>query len=429
MASFRYTDLSEPDSIRLLQLQPSTIPSSEIRCSLVHTTLAECEHDIIDHYMALSYVWGDPASLDGILIDGQPFNVTTNLFCALRDLRDKHRVVRLWADAICINQRDLEERNKQVQMMASIYKLAQHTIIYLGESTAGSDAALKTLGERTFASVLTTADTDAFRLSVEYVLSRPWFTGVWVFQELIFSKDPWIKCGTSRLKWDEFYYCQKPARFREGYQLPIDDPQSVWHARYKVLREMHDMRQRFRVLDVVPETVSHGASELFSDIVVNHPLLIEVVRLRRGLGATDPRDMVFAHLGLADLTREEERDLRVDYTIQVSKLYTYLAMNIIHATGDLWILGHVERINPSLRRAGLPSWVPDWSSPASEDPNYVPEELPMFFDKGNSEGRHYALVGNDSGKFEYSVLHWLCVGAKELSAFVLGLSNRRCCVC
>jgi hypothetical protein len=95
MASFEYTNLSEPDSIRLLLLRPSTAASSQIRYSLVHATLAECKHDIIDHYTALSYVWGDLAPLQGILVDDQPFNVTTNLFYALRDLRDKRRVIRL----------------------------------------------------------------------------------------------------------------------------------------------------------------------------------------------------------------------------------------------------------------------------------------------------------------------------------------------
>ena len=202
-----------------------------------------------------------------------------------------------------------------------------------------------------------------------------------------------------------------------------DDSHSV---RYKMFEEMHGMRRRFRVLDLVPKTISSRASELFPDIVINYPLLIEAIRLRRGLGVKVPRDIVFAHLGLADLTREEERDLRVDYTIPISKLYTCLAMNIIHATGDLWILSHVERIDMTLRRAGLPSWVPDWSSPASEDPNYIPEEMPMFFDKGDNEGRQYALLGNGSGKIERSVPHFPCVMLRSFSAFVPGLSNRCC---
>jgi hypothetical protein len=187
---------------------------------------------------------------------------------------------------------------------------------------------------------------------------------------------------------------------------------------------MQGMRQRFRVLDLVPRTISSRASAHFPDIVINYPLLIEVIRLRRGLGVKDPRDMVFAHLGLADLTQEEERDLRVDYTMPISKLYTCLAMNIIHATGDLWILGHVERIDLSLRRIDLPSWVPDWSSPASEDPNYVPEEIPMFFDTRNNEGRQYALLGNGSGKIERSVPYFPRVMLRSFSAFVPGLSSR-----
>ena len=95
--------------------------------------------------MALSYVWGDTNPLRDISVNGKMFGVTANLFYALRDLRDEYRVSRLWLDTICINQQDVEERNKQVVLMGSIYTLAHHTVIYLGEGTVGSNAALEAL--------------------------------------------------------------------------------------------------------------------------------------------------------------------------------------------------------------------------------------------------------------------------------------------
>jgi hypothetical protein len=31
------------------------------------------------------------------------------------------------------------------------------------------------------------------RLDRDHLLRRPWFSQVWVFQELVLSKDPWIQ--------------------------------------------------------------------------------------------------------------------------------------------------------------------------------------------------------------------------------------------
>jgi len=55
-----------------------------------------------------------------------------NLVAALDDLRDQKRPLRLWIDAICIDQTNTQERNVQVGLMREIYSVAQRTIIYLG---------------------------------------------------------------------------------------------------------------------------------------------------------------------------------------------------------------------------------------------------------------------------------------------------------
>ncbi|TGO35705.1 hypothetical protein BHYA_0149g00180 [Botrytis hyacinthi] len=102
-----YDDLSETDSIRLLILHPGTLGY------LIHTTLRECRCDIHGNYPALSYVWGDANDTTYILVDGFRFAVTVNLAAALHDLRDDKRQLRLWADAICINQTKNVERSDE----------------------------------------------------------------------------------------------------------------------------------------------------------------------------------------------------------------------------------------------------------------------------------------------------------------------------
>ena len=145
--AFQYEALTEKDEIRLIIIPPkvsgnrtvTTVNSDAFQCSLIHTTLSQCENEIIDHYTALSYVWGDATDTRTIWVNESPVLVTVNLYAALNDLQDEIRVLCLWADALCINQKDDEEKSWQVMMMDKIYKLAHHTVIYLGPLTVASD--------------------------------------------------------------------------------------------------------------------------------------------------------------------------------------------------------------------------------------------------------------------------------------------------
>jgi hypothetical protein len=56
---YKYSSLTKDDSIRLIVLQPSEELAAGVQCSLIHTSLTECDDDISDHYIALCYVWGD----------------------------------------------------------------------------------------------------------------------------------------------------------------------------------------------------------------------------------------------------------------------------------------------------------------------------------------------------------------------------------
>ncbi|KAI0144958.1 heterokaryon incompatibility [Pestalotiopsis sp. NC0098] len=61
--------------------------------------------------------------------------LTTNLHGALTDIRDASREIWIWADAVCIDQHNLDERGHQVGLMGDIYRGAGCTVIYLGSSS------------------------------------------------------------------------------------------------------------------------------------------------------------------------------------------------------------------------------------------------------------------------------------------------------
>src|SRR4051794_38739048 len=114
-----YTALPfSPPHIRVLVLSPGT-PSTPITCS---TTTVPLFSSPPPYYEALSYVWGSPLDPEHISFNGhEGFPVTRNLFIALKYLRfpDRERV--LWVDALCINQKDVSERNEQVRLMGEVY--------------------------------------------------------------------------------------------------------------------------------------------------------------------------------------------------------------------------------------------------------------------------------------------------------------------
>lgn len=118
------------NEIRLLRLLPGEA-GEPVRCTLHVTSLDESPK-----YEAISYVWGDPADTRCISVNGHCRDVTVSLEAALRGLRRRSSPRQLWADAVCINQHDIEEKNKQVPEMARIYIQASRVLVWLGEASA-----------------------------------------------------------------------------------------------------------------------------------------------------------------------------------------------------------------------------------------------------------------------------------------------------
>jgi hypothetical protein len=71
--------------------------------------------------------------------------VTRNLYEALDALRFTAHPRKLWVDALCIDQANLEERASQVNIMRKIYKEADKVLVWLGPRAENSDLALNLL--------------------------------------------------------------------------------------------------------------------------------------------------------------------------------------------------------------------------------------------------------------------------------------------
>lgn len=378
---YRYQKITNSDTIRLILLQPSQELSAPLFCSVIHTTISECAHDIIDGYVALSYVWGNPNDKSFILIDGKRLDITTSLDIALRHIRDKHRVLRIWADGICINQRDVTDRNHQVGRMSSIYSTALHTVVFLGQASEEDEFVMKTIASRNGSRNPSEFEDNL----LDSILANPWFGRVWVLQELVLSVDPWVQWGCFRVKWDDLcHFFYKGSWHDESYP-----PGSLGEhlTAMNNLRRLHNLPVGYK---------SKGASHL-----------LEILGKRRGCGATDPRDLVYAHLGLVDDGALLE--IPIEYSTPVVEVYERFIKSFFRQTGKLSFLEYVEEVEADSRRPDLPSWVPDWTVPfrkriplstsikISQPRVSYPLDMPGIFNvAGNLCGKVVAIIKTSS---------------------------------
>lgn len=315
-----------------------------MKCSLIHSTLKIYE-DIYDDYTALSYVWGDPNDTKSIWIDGNPFLITINLFSALRDLRHENKALLVWADAICINQIDDKEKLGQVAMMGKIYSVAEHTVIYLGPLEAKNANELNSRAstdfhESRFSSGL-----------ADLVLSQTWFRRVWVFQELVFSKDPRVQLGQYRLPWDTLFRIL--ARHVQSRYSGKDEVIRGW----KLLSEMHQARETHRKGEGTSRP-PHSNSSLKDLEDESSVTMLSLLRARRGLGITYPKDMIFAHLGFA--SDGAALGERINYSMNHLHLYHSFARYIVNQGLHCELFNEINVVDPSTQRNGLSSWTPNW---------------------------------------------------------------------
>jgi hypothetical protein len=126
--TFLYSPLLR-DSIRLLHFLDDT----GFSCTMRTYSLKQAPP-----YICLSYTWGRPPSENSpacsITLNDPPFSVQQNLHDALRHLgkRVRKRDQAFWVDAICINQKDKDERGVQVQQMKEIYECSAAVFAWLG---------------------------------------------------------------------------------------------------------------------------------------------------------------------------------------------------------------------------------------------------------------------------------------------------------
>jgi hypothetical protein len=205
--------------------------------------------------------------------------------------------------------------------------------------------------------------------ALQTLLRRPWFHRVWIIQELAVSPKAVVYCGSRSCDWNEFNWAVDYA-FNSGLLS---------------MRSSEDFENLIKI-EATRRCVMCGEED-------NLKLLRLCVR-HRSCGATDPRDKVYALLGLSSDAQTRAASLlklTPDYDSDPQVMYIHLAVEMVRTYNDLEILS-VPRVKSQLC---LPSWVPDWTVSDSATPL-----RPWGDDSG--EHFHFSASGNSTYSATFS---------------------------
>ncbi|KXJ88978.1 heterokaryon incompatibility protein-domain-containing protein [Microdochium bolleyi] len=423
MPVYQYQSLSH-GQIRLIELFPGR--DDEPLVGVLHpVALEDCDtsgNNDTRSFEALSYVWGSdarPYSLKTGVEGDLP--LTASLYSFLLRLRCTDRSRILWADGICINQADVQEKEQQVQLMAEVYKRASKVVADLGEALpadserlfhfieqywriaicAGGHPALfgRLLSPQETAmfmgipadnvdmgragEVLPPADDNIWKMVIG-LFDSPWFQRLWIVQEFILARDITFYYGTSTLDWRSLFAVTVYYSDTLGTQfLTLSASEELQtHAGIALFTTMAFQRA-FRHL----QSTAAGVAFLDRlDLVTSMRKMresrwVDLLQWYRLCDCTLERDRYYALLSLAsDIEVAAHPELRPDYATPAAALNLRIGKFLIQQQPDG---------REAFMRAGL----------ATQADHAAPSWMQSF------ERLRYERAGGGDALFELSALH------------------------
>ena len=329
--------------IRILRLEAGSY-SADLSCNLKTASL-----DDAPYYEALSYAWGPTSDPQTISVNGTTITVTRYLEIALRHLRDSNTDRFLWIDAVCIDQKNVAERNSQVVLMGEIYRSAERVLVWIGEADDTSDMAFD-LMPMIDINFIESPDASTVWSFFYNATRRPYMSRLWVIQEFVLARqDPLVLCGHKQALWSCFMSAYKTLAL--DFFTQIDMVQEIATGRPpSVLAKL-----RYDLFDELRTTISQdGGADLRQLFIMSRSSI-----------ATDPRDRVYGLLQMLDM--DDKKHFNVDYNKPTAVIYAE-AMSLIfkQGGGPYFLSGMWCPSIPNPAIPDLPSWVPDFTSQTSQ---------------------------------------------------------------
>jgi hypothetical protein len=391
--------------------------------SLITISLDDLEAQEEHNFIAISYAAGSYEETEAIYVNGTRFNAFANLARALRQAaqaRQKTELERfpelIWADQICINQSNPVERAYQVGFMRNIYQSAKVVLACLGEDP--SNGRCIQVVERLQRWSGLSIDLDDTKVLVDgqmvadfrdeqfqqdwsalqELLRCPWWQRGWVYQEVVVARQVFLLFGDCILDWEILsktvrnVVLLEQALIRQIMDGDINIDQGGLHIVF--LSELLGRFAEFMV-DGRNDWAPMQETDLIGLLV--HGQVCKV---------SDPRDRIFAFVGLAD----PGYDIVPDYKVSSAAVFSLACKRIIIYERNLNILTCCKAdFDDYARMKDLPSWTPDWSQPDEVSFDFIYDPVQDFPPFQASKGYLSAATILPNDKHTNGVLRVQCL--------------------
>lgn len=358
-----YSALVSTQHIRILTLAPSEDVDAALQCSLDQQHIVNSSAE----YEAISYTWGNQERSQPLRCDGTTINITPNLASALRCFRSPKVPCRLWADAICINQDNLDEKGQQIPLMARIFRSATQVRVWLGNGDEGESRAIDDLASIARMSGPTRSTlnllehqiwgskTDealvAMGRSAKKIFRMPWFGRRWIVQELVLNANVMFHCGQSKISWPTLHFAVQAL------------PAAVWvdDLDVQIRRKLRQFGNLWRAW-------------CFSHVHAIDGDIYNLLHSFQDLECKELKDRFYAIAGLADdvdlklqpsTSRFNIASIAPSYYLSDEEVFQDLAFKMIQFGKVFSTLAHAGASRIMEAEQPLPSWVPDVRQPGS----------------------------------------------------------------
>jgi hypothetical protein len=371
LSPYTYPSLLPRTHIRLLTISRTT-PNGSLLGDLASYPLPPLV-SYPPFFVAISWTWPPPPLVNSAVLDlgDSHLHISERLNSLIHDLfpiDGSPATVRIWIDAVCINQGSNVEKGTHVPLMHRVYGMAVSCVAWLGEKQTGfgdavidaksAYAAIKMLNDMTEEDPQS-GDSNRdmpFWRALGNFCDRDWWYRTWIVQEVAVARRVNLNVGGQYVGWDTLVRLVSLI-MDQGKIEWCRGPRSTGETRpdgFGVLRDLNWARGMFQG-DTEGNVIQTG---------MDLGYLLRMVRLKE---VTKPVDKIYGLLGLVG---DEVRNLvQVNYAEADRGFYiAYEAFvrNLIRRDNmAFWLLC----MAPSRERpAELRSWCPNFNSLT---PNYL----------------------------------------------------------
>ena len=278
-------------------------------------------------------------------------SIRTNLYQLLLRLSAQFYSRKIWIDAICINQTDVEEKNKQIPLMYDIHSRASKVLVWLGEATEEEQKAFHevptldmilseeepmTVTPQDLVQMGLPPTTDELWQSICMIFFQPWFRRVWTVPELVLAKDVTLCYGATQCSWDTLSAAISSTCSIKKLLVSIISSMIASENRRYVCQGVVAMiaLKRYRCNVVKSLTSVHTLLAMFmmKEVSVSH-------------------NGVYGMLGLID--EVYSKDITVDVDLPLDEVYQSFSRTCLRHDPQLGIL---HWISPAGNGPAFPSW-------------------------------------------------------------------------